>query len=523
MEVILISPYEDLACLGVRSLSACLKRAGHRSRLVFLSHDRTAPYPDEALDDLVRLCRGSDLIGVTLTTNYFHNVAQITRKLKEALDTPVLWGGVHPTLRPEECIRHADMLCLGEGEETLLELVSRMERNVPLDDILGMWFRHGEEVLRNQTRPLIQNLDALPPMDHEYETHCLLVGNQIRPMSEDLVRRRFRTYSTTTSRGCPYRCAYCVNSFLKGLHDQRNPVRRRSIDHIMRELVGVKERFNGIIREVKFLDEDFLSRSRDDIEEFSERYRTETGIPFIVTTSPASISREKLTLLTQAGLRSLNMGIQTGARRTLGLFRRPNTNEQVERTHAVVHSFRRKMRMPWYHVITDNPWETEEDLAETLQLLSRLKPPFFLVIYSLTLFPETELYERARREGLLTDENEQVYRKNYFVCADNHANRLLHLLQTYSKNGLHIRPRLMSWLTSARLRRWGVSQTLYWVLSGVIQPFRPVFLVREAISDLADGDWHRIREHIEGSWAGRHLWARSGSRRTMALGYGKIG
>lgn len=60
-------------------------------------------------------------------TNFFDNAVQITKKLKANLDVPVMWGGVHPTMRPSECLDYADIVCIGEGEETLREVAATME------------------------------------------------------------------------------------------------------------------------------------------------------------------------------------------------------------------------------------------------------------------------------------------------------------------------------------------------------------------------------------------------------------
>ena len=130
MKIVLISPYPDITSFGLRTISAHLRRHGHRTRLVFvpdaLGDDLlygVKRYEDHVLDELIELCRDADLIGITLMTNFFDGAVQITERLKSAgVKAPVIWGGVHPTIRPEESLEHADIVCVGDGEDALLEL-----------------------------------------------------------------------------------------------------------------------------------------------------------------------------------------------------------------------------------------------------------------------------------------------------------------------------------------------------------------------------------------------------------------
>ena len=116
MKVTLISPYPDVTAIGVRILSAALRQAGHETRVIMLRD----PFGDNVVHGAVRynaniiknmnaLCEDSQLIGISLMTNFFDNAVEITNGLRNSLNVPILWGGVHPTIRPEECLQHADI------------------------------------------------------------------------------------------------------------------------------------------------------------------------------------------------------------------------------------------------------------------------------------------------------------------------------------------------------------------------------------------------------------------------------
>ena len=89
-----------------------LKREGHEVRLVFLTGEGSLP--ESVLVDLEDVTDGADLIGVSLMTLHFHRAVQVTERLKGSC--PIIWGGIHPTVRPEECLEYADIVCIGEGE-----------------------------------------------------------------------------------------------------------------------------------------------------------------------------------------------------------------------------------------------------------------------------------------------------------------------------------------------------------------------------------------------------------------------
>jgi anaerobic magnesium-protoporphyrin IX monomethyl ester cyclase len=119
MKVTLISVYESIISYGMRSLSAVLKEAGFAAQMIFLPRETEGfrwegfrqVYPGTVLDQVADVAGDSDLIGITLMTNYFDNAVQITQHLHLSTKAPIIWGGIHPTLRPEECLQYADLVC----------------------------------------------------------------------------------------------------------------------------------------------------------------------------------------------------------------------------------------------------------------------------------------------------------------------------------------------------------------------------------------------------------------------------
>ncbi|UCC94344.1 MAG: cobalamin-dependent protein, partial [Candidatus Omnitrophota bacterium] len=212
MKVTLISLYPSIEGFGIRTLSACLKREGHDTQLIFLRRDFWNRYNDETLNKVVELSKGADLVGISLMTNFFDNAIQVTQRIKKTLNIPVLWGGIHPTIRPQECLDYADMVCIGEGEETLVDFLKRPISGQYFRNVEGMWFKDKENIIKNKLRMLNQDLDSIPFPDYDYERHYMLNNGSISKMDRGLLKRYTDgVYMTLPTRGCPFGCTYCCN------------------------------------------------------------------------------------------------------------------------------------------------------------------------------------------------------------------------------------------------------------------------------------------------------------------------
>ena len=500
MKITLISPTSDIQAFGIRTLSSCLKQKGYEVQLIFLPRQFTNPYEEKTLNELVELSRDSHLIGISLMTNFFDNVVQITKRLKEDLNAPILWGGIHPTIRPEECLNYVDMVCVGEGEKTLLELADKIKDKKDFYDIQGMWFNN-KEIIKNKLRPLIQDLDSLPFPDYDNKTHYILDKESICKMDDSLLHKYLReTYITMPTRGCPFQCTYCCNNVFHKIYPNQNLLRRRSIDNIINELMEIKDRF-PFIKYIKFDDDAFFIYSVEQIKEFSEKYKNKIGLPLLIAElSPLTFSEEKFSLLVDGGLKDIRMGIQSGSENTKKLYKRNYSNQQIENVIKIINKFKDKINPPSYDIILDNPLETDENLIETLMFLTKLPTPFGLGIFSLTFYPETELYEIAKRKGIIKNDLEDVYRKYYHSCKKTYLNKLFFLLNDYVRGGGRISTKVMFLLTNKKLRKLKISWLLYSILKIGSIPFRiPQLkvLLNKGLKDIKEGDWSRITRYIK--------------------------
>lgn len=451
MNIVLISLVEDLSAPSLRYLSAHLKAQGHATTLIFLPWNFTDPtlgqansfrypYPASVLEQLAEKCRDAHLIGLSLMTCHFDNAVHVTRFLRARTQAPIIWGGIHPTVRPAECLRHADMICIGEGEISTGLLANEMAGGKAWESLAipGILTRHSTDRDTGAPGPIFEDLNRLPMPDYDLKNHYLLHSGNLVPMEgARLSQCLSHSYGAMFSRGCPYSCTYCCNNALRTLYQRKLPVRWRNVENRIAEL-EMAIRIMPDLRVVGFADDAFLAQPREMLASFFSQYKEKIHRPFMLLTTPRSVAEETIELLIDAGLYHIGIGIQSGSERVFKkIYARPETVQNViaaSRTIKRVSRKRGKQVLTRYDVILDNPWEADEDIAETIRLCGQLDKPFNLATFSLTLYPGTQLYERARAEGLIVDDVNQVYRASQLLPKRTYMNGVVAALSANVPN-----------------------------------------------------------------------------------------
>jgi radical SAM superfamily enzyme YgiQ (UPF0313 family) len=348
LKVALVDPSVYATNYGLRCISSYLWKNGVQTRMAFLSPDAAlgeTGYSEEVLEDLLALVSDCDVVGFSVFTNFYYRAAALSALVKKRFpDKLVVWGGVHATVSPESSIKHADVVCLGEGEETLLEIAQRAGAGESIDSVKGAWVKKRGGIVRNEARQLEENLDKYPYQDYEPEHTYVIRGGRIKRMNEEMLRE-------TLALGA-----------------------------------GAKKYF-GL--------------------ETSENY-------------------QYLTMTSRAGLTSVEIGLQTASERVhRDVYKRPFNAKifmDAARTLAEFPDI-----VTYYDVILDNPYETVEDVSETVRFLAAMPKPFHASCFSLTFFPGTELYERAVADGLASGEDlsEIAAKKNNALYLDNAYSKIL--------------------------------------------------------------------------------------------------
>jgi len=343
--------------------------------------------------DLIRQINPA-LVGLSVYSPHFSDAQRLTRLVKENSGALVVWGGIHPTLFPEDCITAADAICLGEGEGALSELITALQFGSDFRSIANLWVNAEDQVVRNRLRPLMQQLDSMPFPAYARESFYFIECGRLDRSDPTL---RDPILAVMPARGCPFACSFCVNSLLKPLYRDLGPyLRRRSVQHVIAEIRSVLSLPGHRKRLIEFHDENFGTDAAW-LDEFARLYPKEVGLPFKVQYNPKLVSTDTIGKLVDCGLHRVKFGVEAGTDEIRNkIFQRPGKNSEIVKLVGDISERRIKIR---YDLILDNPYDTEDSLEETLEFLLRLPRPLRFNLYSLQYFPGYPLTKRALIDG----------------------------------------------------------------------------------------------------------------------------
>jgi radical SAM superfamily enzyme YgiQ (UPF0313 family) len=410
MNIALIYTDKDHWALGMRSVSAVLKRAGHKTRLLMMGSMESL-YTEEILNKTKDLVKNFEIIGISSLSRGSEKAKQVIGSL-QILGQIVVWGGVHATLNPEECASFADIVCVGEGEGFILELANKIKMREDWKQISNAAYKKNGHLVVNDLRPLIINLDELPVMDFTREDEFHLKNGMF--IQAEKAYDKTEPIMFTGSRGCALHCNYCSNSKLKKLFSGKGRyVRKMSVSEYVNQAESLKKQFPKS-KYFYLVDEDFFARKKEEIQKFSERWREQVGLPFECMASPIQISEEKMAFLVRAGIWRVDMGVESGSERTKKeIYNRPISNDSVLQAARIINKY--SQVIPYYFLIIGNPYEERKDLLETIHFIEKLPTNFYLRTYNLIFLPGTLLYEFAVRDGIIDGKKDSGYEIDFLA------------------------------------------------------------------------------------------------------------
>jgi len=222
--------------ISIPILSAILKQHGHDVRL----------FVWDELNCIKSIKYFSpDIIGYSIMSCEASDYLLINRTLKNNLSFFSIFGGPHPTFFPDFINeQHVDGICIGEGDITFIEFIENLERKT-YQNTSNMYFKDANgNVIKNDLRPLIDNLDGFPFPDRDvlFAKSRMLASNSVK--------------SFLASRGCPYKCTYCFNhSFNKMYEGKGKILRHKSVKYLIEEINQVRSKYP--MQMIKFYDDLF--------------------------------------------------------------------------------------------------------------------------------------------------------------------------------------------------------------------------------------------------------------------------
>jgi radical SAM superfamily enzyme YgiQ (UPF0313 family) len=288
---------------------------------------------------------------------------------------------------PDEVLAHdfVDYVVVDEGEETLKELVAGRA----VRDILGLCFKENQKIIKNSPRPLIKELDGIPPPAY----HLLPMHKYFPTVG---AYKRLPVMTIFATRGCPGRCTFCHRSF-KGM------VRKRSARNIINE-IQILQRDYGI-KGITFYDDTF-TLFKDVVREFCNILIEERiDIDWSCFTRVDHINEELLLLMKKAGCFQILFGVESGDE---GILKNINKKISLKQAEEAVKAARRVGIETRASFLIGNQGETAETLARTINFAIKLDPDIAQFNIT-TAYPGTELFNWAKEKGYIKTFNWDDY------------------------------------------------------------------------------------------------------------------
>lgn len=317
-------------------------------------------------------------------------VAEQIKKIKP--ETFIVMVGTHVSACAEETLAgnpHIDAIARKEYEFTILELAQTLAkaRNPDLAKIAGLSYRNSEEIIHNPDRPFISNLDDLPWVSRIYKKY-------LRPADYFNPNSLYPMLTMITSRGCPYRCSFCVYpQTLTG-----RAYRFRSIKDVTEEMLYIQNNFPEI--KCIFFEDDTLTSDKKRCLELAESMRNHgISIPWTAN-SRADLDRETMTQIRKAGCRELCVGFESGKQETLNGIRK---GVKVEKMFKFMEEAKQAGILIHGCFMVGFPGESAKDIHDTIDMAKKLKPDT-VQFYPVMVYPGTEAYDEYVEKDWLTAE-----------------------------------------------------------------------------------------------------------------------
>ena len=390
LKCVLVNPVELVhPPFGLMYIASVLERQGHAVSIRELPSPHVANYRNAA-QGLVAYLRKEDpdIVGITCMASQCGEVRSLIGAMRDpgGIRASIIVGGVHPSFMPDEVMGWGcDYVVLNEGEETIVELTEAIQGKISICAVKGIYYRDTGGVRTTGSRLPIRDIDTIP-----FPAYHLIDQRRFTERKGEVRGLWLRSGWIITSRGCPSSCTFCSAHRMFG-----KQMRFRSLDTVFEEIRMLVVRFG--IQAFAIVDDTFTV-NRERVFEFSRRIRRE--FPGLIWNCQARVnffSEEMARVLKESNCVQVDFGVESGSQRVLDRLRKGITIEDTIRSFQAC----RKVGLRTLAtVMVGNPDEELEDLKKTGELLRKIRPDFSAAYFA-TPFPGTEMYEDAKRKGLI--------------------------------------------------------------------------------------------------------------------------
>jgi anaerobic magnesium-protoporphyrin IX monomethyl ester cyclase len=308
-----------------------------------------------------------------------YNLAMKYAGIAKEYGLAVVMGGIHISYMPHCLTKDMDIGCMGEGEDTFLELMRHYLdfgdfSRVDLGRINGIVYHDGGKLVRTPDRPMLHSLDQLP---HPKRS---IIGYQ----SHDYM---------FTSRGCPYRCVFCASS------RYWRKVRWASSEYVIDEIHELIEKG---VKTISFYDDLFTVNKKRlrQIADMIVASGFHRRVNFTCSCRANDITLDVVKVLKSMNVVSVGMGLESGCDRSLGYLKE---NVSVKDNWQAINFLKDAGIQANASFIIGAPDETEEEIMQTYDFIKKSRLDF-VDIYTLTPFPGTPVWDYAAKKNLVSDD-----------------------------------------------------------------------------------------------------------------------
>ena len=296
-----------------------------------------------------------DIIAVSAMTTTFDHAMELIHSVTH--QAKVVVGGIHATIAPKDCLNQSgvDIVCIGEGDDSFVELITLISQNQPYTAVRGMWFKNEQgSIIKNEISPRI-SLESLPTPDWSIfdERHLF------RPFDGEVYKGSF----FSQSRGCPMKCTYCVDPTISAITGgSKGYFRIQPPKTTYLQLKELKEKYGATW--FKFVDDTFLLPKIEHLIALRDLIKP-LNIMFGCSVMPNTITEEKVILAKDMGCVAMSIGLESGNDLIRKSVMRKCSNDRIIKDIQMVK--KHGVRVSTFNII-GFPGESRANVFETVEL-----------------------------------------------------------------------------------------------------------------------------------------------------------
>jgi len=375
--------------LGLCYLAAVAKNEGYDAKTIDLARDSFS-----RVEEILRKEK-PDILGLSCWTDTRMStieVARLARKIYPSIK--IIIGGSHATFFPYHMFKLAkiDVVVLGEGEETLKELLNAYINKKPISKIKGIAYKQNNKIIKTAQRPLIKNLDEIPFPIYDGLDLKRYRGDDKFSRAKNAINGMM-----ISSRGCPYECTFCSTC----LYWERK-WRARSATNTVDEMEFIYKNYG--INNIRFWDDHFTLNKARAIEICKEiiKRKLHKKITWGTSLRVDCLDEKTIKWMKKAGCNKLIFGVESGSPTILKNIKKSFTVKDIIYSFNLCHKYKIYANAS---IMVGNPGENEKTIDETINILNKIKPDNPIRGGSiLIVFPGTEIYTAMKKAKKIDDD-----------------------------------------------------------------------------------------------------------------------